>query len=253
MNTGLKWHFDYYRQRILNMRLSDRRLLYAKWEQMQLQRLLRHLDVDCVFDIGANEGQYARMLRRSALYKGLIISFEPIPACAAVARNHAKTDSQWVIEELAVSTQNGEQSFNVMHESQFSSFSAPNHKDVGAFAGRNDVAQSISVQSRTLSTVLHEMKQRYGFKRPFLKMDTQGYDIHIVRAGREVMPQFVGLQSELAVVKLYESSMDYREAIREYESLGFTLSALVPNNEGHFPRLLEIDCIMIRSDVAQTQ
>jgi hypothetical protein len=39
--------------------------------------------------------------------------------------------------------------------------------------------------------------------------------------------------------------MDFREAIALYESCGFTLSSFVPNNEGHFPILVETDCIMI--------
>jgi hypothetical protein len=34
--------------------------------------------------------------------------------------------------------------------------------------------------------------------------------------------------------------------IQKYTALGFVLSALVPNNGGHFPDLLEIDCIMYR-------
>lgn len=63
------------------------------------------------------------------------------------------------------------------------------------------------------------------------------------------MPLFVGLQSELAVANLYDSSVDFREALTVYQELGFTLTALVPNNAGHFPRLLEVDCIMIRNDL----
>lgn len=60
------------------------------------------------------------------------------------------------------------------------------------------------------------------------------------------MGRFVGLQSELAIRKLYASSTDYREALSYYESLGFSLSAFVPNNAGHFPLMIETDCIMIR-------
>ena len=53
--------------------------LYALHEQEHLRRLLRYLRVDCVYDVGANAGQYAGMLRDKADYKGRIISFEPIP------------------------------------------------------------------------------------------------------------------------------------------------------------------------------
>ena len=49
--------------------------------------------------------------------------------------------------------------------------------------------------------------------------------------------------------KIYESSVDYREALTFYEKCGFSLSALVPNNAGFFPRLIEVDCIMMRTDL----
>ena len=77
-------------------------------------------------------------------------------------------------------------------------------------------------------------------------MDTQGYDVEIVMHAGPALGEFLGLQSELAVKKLYSDSVDFKEAIRIYESHGFELSAFVPNNGGHFPHLVEIDCIMIR-------
>jgi len=75
-------------------------------------------------------------------------------------------------------------------------------------------------------------------------MDTQGYDMEIVVNGRDVLDNFIGLQSELAIKKIYESAVDYRQVISYYEECGFTLSAFLPNNAGHFPLLVETDCLM---------
>src|SRR5258708_7328948 len=83
------------RRKVANIRLIDRRNLYALWEEMHLQKLLLHLDVDCVFDVGANTGQYAAMLRREVGFQGLIISFEPIPKVARALRAVAKGDPLW--------------------------------------------------------------------------------------------------------------------------------------------------------------
>jgi hypothetical protein len=52
-------------------------------------------------------------------------------------------------------------------------------------------------------------------------------------------------QSELAFKRIYAGSASYRDAIDYYESLGFELSAFVPNNFGYFPYLFEMDYIMI--------
>ena len=113
----------------------------------------------------------------------------------------------------------------------------------------NKVSESIQVKTETLDSAFGRLQRKFTFECPFLKMDTQGFDVEVVNHGKSVINQFIGLQSELAVNKLYKDSVDFREAITIYEQHGFSLSAFVPNNEGHFPRLVETDCIMLRSDL----
>lgn len=136
-----------------------------------------------------------------------------------------------------------------MAGSQFSSLSTPRHDEIGRFKQVNRVERSVTVRTERLESALRRLSAAHHFRRPFLKLDTQGFDATIVAAGRDVMHRFVGLQSELAVKKLYAHSMDYREALTIYEQCGFELSAFVANNEGHFPRMMETDCIMIRADL----
>jgi FkbM family methyltransferase len=237
------------RNRILNFRVVDRRRAYELWETNTLSRIFDHYKVDCVFDVGANLGQYARMLRTKAGFDGLIVSFEPQPVVAKKLRHFSRNDPKWIVEEVALSTENGLSKFNVMYGSEFSSLSKPIEKQSAFFYGANAPKQEIDVKTETLDNVLKRLQTAHGFMTPFLKLDTQGYDHAIIKAGQGVLASFVGLQSELAVTKLYEDSIDYKEALQDYEKFGFSLCTLVPNNAGHFPRLMEIDCIMIRSDL----
>jgi FkbM family methyltransferase len=241
--------FDSFTQKLRNAMVIDRRELHAIWEQHQLRQLFDFLNVDCVFDIGANVGQYAHMLRQEVGYRGWIFSFEPIPTAAAKLRERAGGDPKWIIIECAVADYNGTRTFNVMRHSQFSSLAQPRHEDVRVFVGRNEAVRTVEVATVTLESAFAEVEQKADFSRPFLKMDTQGFDLIIARASPQTMPRFLGLQSELAVARLYDSSADFRESLTAYEEMGFTLTSLVPNNAGNFPRLLEIDCIMIRSDL----
>ncbi|SAL81195.1 hypothetical protein AWB67_05779 [Caballeronia terrestris] len=233
-----------------NIAVVDRRKLYQVWEQSHLAKLMDYLDVDCVFDIGANRGQYAEMLRYKIGYTGLIFSFEPNPSDARIAREASAGDERWIVMELAVAETDGEATFNVMRSSEFSSLSSPSHREVELFRETNAIVDTVTVRTQRLETVLSRLQAEYKFKRPFLKLDTQGFDVKIVRASANAVRKFVGLQSELSIAKLYTDSVDFREALTEYERCGFSLSAFVPNNAGHFPRLLETDCVMIRSDLA---
>jgi FkbM family methyltransferase len=227
------------------IRLIDTRDLYRYWEEESLRKFFFQYRPDCVFDVGANLGQYATMIRREVDYKGLLISFEPIPAAASKLKDLSRNDKNWIVHDHAISTIDGEQEFNIMAAPQFSSLSTPVHTNVELFNEMNRATSTISVKTETLTTALNRLREKHGFKRPFLKLDTQGWDTEIVRSSREAVSRFIGLQSELSIKKIYAHSMDFREAIALYESCGFTLSGFVPNNEGHFPILVETDCIMI--------
>jgi FkbM family methyltransferase len=247
--TSLVHKFKESYRKLRSMRLLDVRKLHEVWEQVHLGRLLKQYQVDCVFDVGANYGQYAEMLRRKAGFEGLIISFEPMPAAAAALREKAKGQRNWIIEEMALAGTDGHQSFNIMKSSRLSSLSEPRHDDVEIFRDSNRVEEVVSVRTENLATAYHRLKQAYQFHRPFLKLDTQGLDVEIVSSAKKVIREFIGLQSELAVKKLYANSVDFRSAITLYQECGFQLSAFVPNNAGHFPQLIEIDCIMVRDDL----
>ena len=75
-----------------------------------------------MFDVGANRGQYARMLREIVGFDGMIISYEPNPRCAADLRATAETDPRWFIEEAAIDVTEGLRNFNVFNSDEFSSF-----------------------------------------------------------------------------------------------------------------------------------
>jgi len=227
----------------------DQDKLGPLFEQSHLRRLLHELSVDCVFDIGANAGQYATMLRRKARYPGRIISFEPLPKEVGLLRELSRDDDLWTVDQSGVTAHGGPQSFHIMASSQFSSFADASTEDTDLFSVSTQVERTIPVETVTLGAAYEKYRQKYGFKRPFLKLDTQGLDTEILRDSGLALQNFVGLQSELSIKKLYDKSVDFRDAITLYESLGFELSALVPNNAGHFPALIEIDCIMIRRDL----
>ena len=225
------------------IQIARRGAAWALMEPEQLRRLLREFRVDCVFDVGANTGQYASRLRHIG-FGGLIISFEPIPEAAAAIAIAARRDPAWIVKQLALDSRVRTVQFNVMKDSQFSSLHEPDHSTTAAFADRNRVEQTIPVETQTIANLYPLLQAEYGFARPFLKLDTQGHDVDVVQGADSYIGGFVGLQSELGLTTLYKGSKSFHEALEYYNTLGFKLSALVPNNAGAFPDLNEVDCLM---------
>lgn len=218
--------------------------------ERHLKRLLSYLDVDCVFDVGANTGGFARMLRDRCNYRGLIISFEPNPPVFEQLSLAARSDALWHVESLALGAQTGSARF---HAYSFSELGSLRSLKSSPYAPKKSDEKSVEVPVERLDIYLKHARERWGFQRPFLKMDTQGFDLEVAKGAGASLGEFVGLQSEVAFQTIYENAPDYRMAIDTYESAGFQLSRLVPIHEIHFPALVEMDAIMVRSDLIKTK
>jgi FkbM family methyltransferase len=242
---SIKAEIAQYLASLLDLRVARKGRVGPLLEDDFLERFFQYFEIDCVFDVGANMGQYAKKIRRKLNYKGRIISFEPIPDVAAQLRREAEKDSLWFVEEVALDSVSRPAVFKIMQDPEYSSLRDPESSDIDIHAGPTKIVTAIEVETKTLSEYFEKYEKLYGFRRPYLKMDTQGNDLDVVKGGCDIISNFVGLQSELAFKRIYAGSASYRDAIDYYESLGFELSAFVPNNVGYFPYLFEMDCIMI--------
>ena len=77
-----------------------------------LCQLFRALSIDCVFHVGANQGQYRDFLRFHVGYPDTIISFEPQQQCFEKLSERAKTDDLWFIYNYAL----GNRRANILHK-----------------------------------------------------------------------------------------------------------------------------------------
>ncbi|HEX2727401.1 MAG TPA: FkbM family methyltransferase, partial [Beijerinckiaceae bacterium] len=141
---------------------------WSSFERVHLGRLLAYLDVDCVFDVGANHGQYAERLRNDVGFSGHIVSFEPVTELAAELREKCRHDDKWHVREIALDREAGPAKFNVMASDEFSSLLEPTTDEVDEFRDLNKVVRSIEVARSTLDAEF-ERFGALGMERPFLK------------------------------------------------------------------------------------
>ncbi|KUO49473.1 MAG: FkbM family methyltransferase [Sphingomonadales bacterium BRH_c3] len=239
----------YIRELALAARLALKGRVHQYQEVRALRAFLKTFEVDCVFDVGANHGQYARMLRRDVGYKGLILSFEPAPQVFQPLMKGTEHDRDWYAFHMALSDSDGTAPFHIMAGDQCSSLNAPALEMPEPFSEINRVVETVDVQLRRLDGLFNEFADQFGFKRPYLKLDTQGHDRQVTMGAGKCLHRFLGIQTELAVRMIYEHATDYRQMIADLEVAGFVPNAFFANNRGHFPLLYELDGIFINTDL----
>jgi FkbM family methyltransferase len=245
-------HLRELRDRRLAVRLALTGRVHQYPEIQALRRFLSAFAVDCLFDVGANRGQYATTLRKDVGFTGTILSFEPNPDIFAELSKRAAPDGKWHVFNLALSDFDGTAGFNIMAADQFSSLKKPSSAQDDIFAGRNLVTRTVDIQCRRLDTLLPQLMAAHGFVRPFLKMDTQGHDLSVCEGAGQGLAQMAGVQTELGVRPIYEDGAGYRAMIDWLEERNFVPSAFFANNKGHFPLLVEMDGIFVnRTMLAQ--
>ena len=84
----------------------------------------------------------------------------------------------------------------------------------------------------------------------FLKIDVQGFEKQVIAGGKStVNDRCIGMQLELSFLPLYEGGMLIREALELVDSLGFTLTGLLPGfTDARNGRMLQADGIFFRED-----
>lgn len=212
---------------------------------LHLGELLARLEIDCVLDVGANVGQYHDFLRDQVLYQGTIVSFEPVSRHVCQLRERAKADPDWHIEPYALGARTDNLSINVMVSDQFSSFLEPDHSRVREFGALNVPCRTETVAVKTLDSVLPQLRAQLGIRRPYLKLDTQGFDIEVMEGARDCLPAIPALQTEASVLGIYKGMPGYMDTIHYLGERGFDITGLYPISRDRSLRLIEFDCVMI--------
>ncbi len=186
----------------------------------QMATMLKHHGVDIVLDVGANTGQFAAAMRRAG-YDGRIVSFEPLSGAHEKLLAESEKDADWhIAERAAIGSSVGEAEIHISKNSFSSSLldMLPSHRDAAPDSEYVD-QETVSVQP------LDAAAARYlsDSDRPMIKIDTQGYESHVLDGASSVLEQAAGLHLELSFVPLYAGQPIYTELIDRLEASGFSL------------------------------
>jgi len=191
----------------------------------QLGRILDHFGIDLVFDVGAHEGQYAKGLRMLG-YRGRIVSFEPQTAVYARLLEASRNDPVWeVAPRIAIGDQDGELAIHISAHSLSSSIleMLPLHEEAAPGSG---IVGTELVPVKHLDQVA--APYFHDAQHVLLKIDTQGYEQHVLKGAKGILEEIVLIQTELSFAPLYAGQPLFDEMRQTLLSLGFRLYALFP-------------------------
>ena len=81
-----------------------------------LNNLITKLEINLIFDVGANEGQFAKKIIENG-YKGKIISFEPLNDPYEKLVLKSSKFENWKVEKLSLGSENKNSEINISNYS----------------------------------------------------------------------------------------------------------------------------------------
>ena len=213
---------------------------------VKLANAMRETKIDFVLDVGANLGQFGMGLRENG-YLGPIHSFEPIPDILGQLSRKVAHDTSWQCHGIAFGSSKGTLELNVTADPVFSSFLAPRHSDNAPFFEGNVIAKTISVPVMTLDSWAAENSEKLRGREIFLKIDTQGFDLEVIRGAGELLKTVRLIQFEGACDPIYMDMPLMWDILRVLSKLGFKIIDMFPVNRlGLCGQVVEYDCLMVR-------
>ena len=208
-------------------------------------RMLNYNDVNLIFDVGANTGQFGLLLRDFG-FDGEIVSFEPLSDARVGLLKNSKNDPFWkVAPQAAIGEQNGEIEIQIAGNSQSSSVLNMLDAHINAAPDSRYVGKE-KVALRKLDSIAPDYMNSNS--KVFLKIDTQGYEEYVLNGAKKLMHQVIGLQLEISLVPLYEGQCLFDVMLKKLEKDGFEIWGIsTVFSDPNTAQILQVDVTFFRT------
>ncbi len=214
---------------------------YSRHEQ-EIEQLLNYWHIGTVLDIGANEGQYAKMIRIGG-YKNRIISFEPTRGAFTKLQKISASEQHWEVYNMALGNFDGRIEINVSGNSQSSSILEMNETHLNTAPASKYIGKEI-VEIRTLNSLFKELNIS---DRPvYMKIDTQGFEKNVLLGANSFLNSIKAVQLEMSVQPLYQGEELYYQLSDYLYQGGFRLVKIVRGLTKSDGELLQFDGVFMR-------
>ena len=171
-------------------------------------------------------------------------SFEPLPDAFQALQRKAAGDGQWECRNVALGDNAGNARINVSANS-YSSSLLPVTDTALRLEPAIGYVGSENIVIERLDDIFDEIVNANDV--PYLKVDTQGYELNVLRGGLRVLARFPLIQLETSFFSVYEGQVLVGDVIKFLDEIGYRIVSLEPGwNDPKTGELLEADLIFAR-------
>ena len=224
----------------LNVRISR----YDKTRPRYL-KAVESIGINIIFDIGANQGQFALSLLDNN-YSGKLISFEPTKNAYNKLRDNAEGYSNWIIHErAAVGEKYGETVINIAGNEAASSSILPMGKTHEKSAPNANYIGSETTKLITIDDIFEDYFS--SSDKCLLKIDVQGYEEQVLMGAMNSLRNVNAVKLECALVSLYEGDKTFEHYFDFFKDNGFELYDIETGFSNLITgQLLQFDALFVR-------
>ena len=227
--------------------LEVRRARNANIEPLVLRSVLNTTGATIILDVGANLGQFGDVVFRGG-FKGTLVSFEAIPVVhSKLVRRAKRQGGSWVVAPCAaLGSRRGQIEINIAGNSVSSSIlpMTRTHQDAEP---RSKYLNKQLIDMMTLDELAPIVIPPTGAI--LLKVDTQGYEMEVLKGATSTLRRTVALQLELSLTPLYEGAPTLLEMVSFVKDQGYELFSIIPGfHDKQSGRLLQVDGYFVRKN-----
>jgi FkbM family methyltransferase len=210
--------------------------------------LLKYFEINKIIDIGANVGQYGKLLRKLG-FNGEIISYEPIKDTYLKLEKATLKDPKWKAFHNGVGDSKTTMEINISKNNVSSSFQGMKNVHLEE-SPDSEYIRKEKVDVITIDSVYKDLCE--DTDRVMLKVDTQGFEKNVIVGATESLSKIFALQLELSLSQTYENEPYFLEMIDVLGSYGFQLFSV---ETGYFNKksgqLYQMDGIFLKKEFDQ--
>lgn len=223
------------------IKYSDMDLVYK--DLRRRLKIVDHYGIDIIFDIGAANGGYAKIMRKFG-YSKKIVSFEPLKNSFKDLKKAAEKDCNWIVNNYALGSDDLRSVIHVSGNSDSSSIlnMLPEHVNT---APQSRYISQQEIEVKKLDSVFNSFCSKED--RIMLKIDTQGYEKNVLDGAHEFLKRVSIIQLEMSIIPLYEEEILFYDMLHYLNTKEFRLFSLENGfSNPQTGQLLQVDGIFVK-------